>query len=183
MWPAAYTPIQSEAELQRERAELKAWRKRKVETLAARRRRARPTRNLTSPPNARIGRKRHKALVEGPRRDAVAADGRRCRDAGRPQPALTTRRRPRYDGGRPRTALATEVSQEARIFTIFSWSGYPVVSWSIPTSPSARAIAEGAAPPVADGRADASRGDRGPLPACRSQSVRGAVAEVEGRAL
>ena len=36
--PPRHTPIQSEAELQRERAELKAWRKRKVETLAARRR-------------------------------------------------------------------------------------------------------------------------------------------------
>ena len=61
--PPRHTPIQSEAELQRERAELKAWRKRKVETLAARRRAVRVLRgDLTSPPNARIGRKRRKAL-------------------------------------------------------------------------------------------------------------------------
>ena len=123
--PPRHTPIQSEAELQRERAELKAWRKRKVETLAARRRAVRVLRgDLTSPPNARIGRKRRKAL--GGR--APPPTPSQPTDATVETPARATspprRRRPRCEG-RPR---ASHDDDPQDVDGSFSRSRTPVVS-------------------------------------------------------
>ena len=127
--PPRHTPIQSEAELQRERAELKAWRKRKVETLAARRRAVRVLRgDLTSPPNARIGRKRRKALggrappptPSQPTDATVETPARALTSPLTTATAAALRRRP--SEGQP---LATEDSQEARIFDHFLVVGLP----------------------------------------------------------